>query len=507
MIKKNKENTPTIIILFIVVGFLIYAYSDIAIATYHAWNQKQFINGFPYLLFAIFWSIYEIQKSENDKKRSNHGYTFIFIAFLLFLTGKIIANYWFAQLSFSFVLLGLLYIFGGVHIGSKTERPLLLLCFAMPLPITFQINILKYLTAISNKIILILFKVLAVPVYFNELSFDLGNKMITHQNIISGLTYFNTYIILIYIILFFGENKLFTRITLFTFSLLILPIINSILIFIYILLGPTALDYNNTSPLLVLFLSLILLTGFCLWTKNICINSTSKVTKKNQREKDPYKISEKKINAVYPLILICSLFIITPQILEYRVAKNKKERPILKNYPNIIKEWKGKFIPLKNTELSVLNLTDYVQMEFIDTRQQYFPTTVYIAYYSNQTQGSSIHSPSTCLQGAGWIFISQTMKKISPINSNSFYVNECIMKTGETYALVYYWFRQGDKNIATRLEEKKVLLSNVLFEGRADGSLIRYITPLPNGLRDINKAKSSFDNFFSVSLPIINKYI
>ena len=107
----------------------------------------------------------------------------------------------------------------------------------------------------------------------------------------------------------------------------------------------------------------------------------------------------------------------------------------------------------------------------------------YVAYYSSQRKGGSVHSPQSCLPGGGWRideFYERTLSGVGPGNQG-LTVNRAVIKKGQARQLVYYWFQQRDRLLTNEYLVKWYLFRDAVTRNRTDGALIRIVTSFGEG--------------------------
>lgn len=108
---------------------------------------------------------------------------------------------------------------------------------------------------------------------------------------------------------------------------------------------------------------------------------------------------------------------------------------------------------------------------------------LFIAYFTSQKYGSSIHSPRNCLPGSGWA-INSIKKSPWTIDNRSFILNKMIIQREGQRFMVYYWYVTRNGEIDSEMGLKLDLIRNSLFGKATDGALIRVTAPLGPVLGD-----------------------
>ena len=108
--------------------------------------------------------------------------------------------------------------------------------------------------------------------------------------------------------------------------------------------------------------------------------------------------------------------------------------------------------------------------------------SLYVGYYTYQSQGKSIHSPRNCLPGAGWEPVESSTLPISGapgIGSRS--LNKYILANQGYYAAVYYWYQGRGRIESNEYTVKYNLMRDAALYGRTEEALVRIVVPLNVG--------------------------
>src|ERR1700683_5084856 len=145
-------------------------------------------------------------------------------------------------------------------------------------------------------------------------------------------------------------------------------------------------------------------------------------------------------------------------------------------------KWSGQERPLSEQIVQAVSVSDY-------TNRFYFagglaPVQLYVGYYASQKTGDTIHSPKNCLPGAGWDPVHSGYAKISIPGGRQIVVNEYVIQQGLDRELVFYWYQDRGRVIASEYSAKFWMVADAISRNRTDGALVRLVTPLNDGEGD-----------------------
>jgi EpsI family protein len=87
-----------------------------------------------------------------------------------------------------------------------------------------------------------------------------------------------------------------------------------------------------------------------------------------------------------------------------------------------------------------------------------------------------------------------------------FTVNRAIIQKGETRMMVYYWFQQKDRRIASDVAAKFWLMMDGMRTGRTDGALVRLTTAMAPG-ESSEAAEARLQSALREMLPALPRFI
>jgi EpsI family protein len=125
--------------------------------------------------------------------------------------------------------------------------------------------------------------------------------------------------------------------------------------------------------------------------------------------------------------------------------------------------------PLDGDALDRLHPTDYLARTY---RLGEHNLALFVAYYSMQRAGESIHSPRNCLPGNGWE-IWKYDEVLLPAPSEGIQINRFFIQNQGRRMVVYYWYQSHGRVIADEYWGKILLIRDTLATGRTSGALVR----------------------------------
>ncbi len=104
--------------------------------------------------------------------------------------------------------------------------------------------------------------------------------------------------------------------------------------------------------------------------------------------------------------------------------------------------------------------------------------TLYIGYYGAVGVTGGYHSPRNCIPGGGW-----GIDSIAPLTldagiegNNTSVVSQMMIRNGNQYQIVLYWYQNRGRIIASEYWEKIYLVLDALRMGRRDGTFVRIMS-------------------------------
>jgi EpsI family protein len=148
----------------------------------------------------------------------------------------------------------------------------------------------------------------------------------------------------------------------------------------------------------------------------------------------------------------------------------------LHDLPYNLGNWTGTEQPFEARIIQAVGVSDYTNRVY--SSEQGGSAQLYIGYYASQRTGDTIHSPKNCLPGAGWDPIQSGYAAIPIAAGRQIVVNEYVIQQGLDKMLVFYWYQDRGRVIASEYSAKFWMVADAISRNRTDGALVRLITPL-----------------------------
>jgi EpsI family protein len=165
-------------------------------------------------------------------------------------------------------------------------------------------------------------------------------------------------------------------------------------------------------------------------------------------------------------------------------------RKPLAQFPLVIgDQWKGTESSMDEKILDVLKLNDYILRYYVPKREisgsekesaDDLPLWLYVGFYQSQRTGATYHSPQNCLPGAGWQFTESKVIPVSIAGGTTIAVNQVLIQKGLEEQVVFYWYQDRGRVIASEYWAKVYLVWDAMTRNRTDGALVRITIPVYN---------------------------
>ena len=204
-------------------------------------------------------------------------------------------------------------------------------------------------------------------------------------------------------------------------------------------------------------------------------------------------------------ILVCCLmtFFLLQSV---RGTRNVEILKDLNTFPRQVGPWKMVHsITSDEAVVSMLGVDDYLNYTYEDTSGNI--VDLYVGYYGSVGNGKGYHSPKNCLPGGGWGIDRVREVVIYPggKKGRSARIAEMIIRRGNEYQVVFYWFQNRGRIIASEYWEKIYLVLDALLKKRRDGAFVRIMAQVKDG--DIKETEEKIIKFSALVLNELDDFL
>lgn len=174
-------------------------------------------------------------------------------------------------------------------------------------------------------------------------------------------------------------------------------------------------------------------------------------------------------------VIVAAGYLLAPGPSEGRIA-----RADFGLFPPEIDDWFGSKSALSDRTEFTLGADDYISANFFHPDER-APVDFFSAYYFDQNrERGNIHSPEVCLPNDGWTI--EDLRQVTiPLDSatvRSISVNRAVIRRGPVRNLALYWFEGRGRSMSDPLVWQLFTKIDVFRLGRADGAIVRVVTPI-----------------------------
>ena len=508
--KRSLENIAKVLFL---ISLILLVYDETLIHMFKVWSSNEDYNHCLLIPLVSLYMIWERREELKNISIKPSWWGLIPLAFAVFLyfLGEFGAEYLTLQISFWWMIMGLILLNMGKEIVKVIFFPLIFLILMFPLPAFFHNRLSVNLQLLSSQLGVAFMRLFGISAFREGNIIDLGVTQLQVVEACSGLRYVFPLVTLGLIFAYFYKEKFWKRVLIVISTIPIAVLFNSLRIGITgILADKISIKVSESFfhgfsgwalfmvSFLVLIIEMWILGGFKLQlrggeNKSIKIKKDIAVSHKAKKLSPQYLVS----------ILILGVTFLASHGVTYR-----SEVPALKpfnTFPMKIGSWEGVPQTMEEKIAKALDLSDYILVDYHNSDGNVI--NFYVAYYEKQKKGEAIHSPASCLPGVGW---KAYFKKILVIPTQHFGgklpVVEMVMQKGNEKQLVFYWFQQRGRVITNEYLMKFYLFWDALTKHRTDGALVRLITPVYKK-ESVKDAEKRLVDFTQKVIPILTEFI
>ena len=390
---------------------------------------------------------------------------------------------------------GLVLIAFGWARGRHHQLPVLHLIFMLPLPQALYWQLTIFLQGVSSELGVAFVALAGIPVYLDGNIIDLGVYKLQVAEACSGLRYLFPILSFSYLFAILYRGPLWHKAVLLLAAAPITVFMNSVRIgIIGILVDSYGIEHAegflHAFEGWVIFLACVGILMVMAWGLQRLRARPLPFAEAIDLDFDGFgteiarlrgMAASAALGVAIALTAAGSAWVATSP---FSAADPALSRESFRLFPRSLGPWSGAQRQLEPEIEAILDADDTLLADYI-APDETAPVNLFSVWFANQTRGA-IHSPEVCLPAGGWEVFSLAPHSVSlprapglEAGFERFEVNRAVIQKGFDKQLVYYWFEQRGQRLTGDFATKLLTLRDRLTEGRADGGLMRVITPIP----------------------------
>lgn len=499
----------------------------------HDWAREDFTYGYliPFIAGYLVWEK-SPEVAEIPSTPSWAGFCVLLLGTALFWLGELGGEFFILYVSSWLIVFGLLWL----HMGLKKLRPVVFgLCFSLamfPIPNFLYNKVSVNLKLASSKLGVWMMQTWGMSAYREGNVIDLGFTQLQVVDACSGLRYLIPLVVLGVLLAYFYKARLWKKAIVVAVTLPLSIITNSLRIavtgILYEIWGPVAAEgfFHGFSGWFIFMFTFAVLLGL-MWCLNrlfpdpkdddededlqeggVEVESTAEPMDEESGAPGGTGDVKRRPSFLRPAQAMAALVVLGASLVLAQGVEFREKTPIaaaLDRFPLEIGKWEGRRQTMEQRFIDTLDLSDYTIIDFRNGNGR--NVNFYVAYYESQRKGESIHSPSTCLPGSGWIFKqSGTVMIPADAAGNAIRVKRAYMQKGEYKQLSYFWFPQRGRILTNAYQLKIFAFWDALTRHRTDGALVRLITPVYDDESPAD-AENRMKSLTKDLIPVLNQFL
>lgn len=441
------------------------------------------------------------QVLSQPRRPSWWGLMIMALGFLFYVLGELMSVIYFHPLSFIVILTGLLLLLGGWKLVRLLTFPLFLLVLMVPLPALILKQITLPLQLISSNLAAGLLQAIGIPLVRQGNVIDLGVRQLQIVGACSGLRYILSISALGFIYCYFFQRCIWKAIVIII-SLIPAAILANALRVAAMGIFPALMKgfWHMFSGWLIFLCCLVFLTLISRTLDYLSPRTIAPV--KNESASTEATVQEVRSTTPFKY-MICAVILVT--IASPLSLKLTQARPVplvqgFDKFPMHLGPWRGERSYLDPSMAKAVGADDYLEANYISPANG--PVSLWIAFFENQSKKveGRIHSPLLCLQGSGWKIVESKIVSLGP----GLPVHYLVIEQGGSRQLVYYWYLQRGRWLASEYPGKFYMGWDGLVRRRNDGAIIRLVTPVKP---DADSSRLRLDSFSRLLIPLLPQFI
>ncbi|MFV0438594.1 MAG: exosortase C-terminal domain/associated protein EpsI [Desulfopila sp.] len=155
--------------------------------------------------------------------------------------------------------------------------------------------------------------------------------------------------------------------------------------------------------------------------------------------------------------------------------------------------------------LEMLGVDNYIQYNYINSEGRRI--NLYVGYYRAVGVTGTYHSPRNCIPGGGWGIESVESRSLDAglDGAKSSTIASMLIRNGNAYQVVYYWYQNRGKIIGSEYAEKIYQVLDAITMGRRDGTFVRVMSAVVD--QDMAATEKEMKKFSELVMQDLENYL
>lgn len=417
----------------------------------------------------------------------------------------------------------LIAIFGGTWalVGNQVFRqlfmPLMILALAIPLPGFLYQTLSNELQLISSQIGVAVIRLFGISVYLEGNVIDLGTYKLQVVEACSGLRYLFPLMTLGFIAAYFFKVAIWKRVLVFLSTIPITVLMNSFRIgMIGVLVEywgvSMAEGFLHDFEGWVIFMACMGVLLLEMWVLAMIGRDSRPLWQVFGIELPPSTPEDAVVvKRSIPLPAYAGLLVVVSMSAYTLMAPERKDvvpdRADFAEFPMTLGDWQGRSEIMEQIYVDALNFDDYLLANYRKANER-AEVGLYIGYYGIQRADKVPHSPAACLPSGGWLVTERGQRTVDSVQIGGvpLVVNRFVIEQKGVRQLVYYWFQQRGRVVASEYLVKWYLLVDSIGKHRSDGALVRFTTML-GPAESVEDADKRLVDYAASVAPVLGDFV
>lgn len=495
---------------------LVVMFSGSLVEMWEDWQDPEYNHGYAIPLISLYLLWIRAADLRNHKLRGSWaGIALIAVALFAYVAGDLSSIYVVSQYAMLLMILGAVVATIGWRGAWILWAGLFYLVFMIPLPVFIQNALTADLQLWSSQLGTHILRSFGITVHLQGNIIDLGTYKLQVVEACSGLRYLFPLLSLGFLFAYLFRGATWQRLFVFLSAVPITILMNSLRIAAIGVLvnqyGTDAADgFLHFFEGWVVFMACIGILLFEMWIfGRMKSNQGRELFAVEIPPLEDLKLLAFARHITAPMVAVGVLFgggVVFSGLLAERVEAVPERAPFAE-FPMVLGGWVGSTGTLRDVELEVLKLSDYIIGTYRRAPRE-MPIELYVAYYDSQRQGSAAHSPRACIPGSGWRISDFAQKQIADVlpDGSALPINRAVISMGDNNLLVYYLFMQRGRFITNEYLVKWFIFWDSITKNRTDGALVRVMTPFGD-IANVAEADQRLEEFLRVVEPKLAYFI